>query len=244
MERPNTPPEQPDDEHRFTGPPAERLNPGELDFTGATPTYRALRETVEEAIEAAKRHGGEISNIGARAIARYLADYLGDQGTALHHFAVTANADFGPMSDELARVFSDRSLSVEAAEWANWLGTYIVRRAEELRGPSPANSITGQYRQETLDAIRELGPAFAAFLRLPDITEDNARDLFHESYVTSFADPSQLIADTIESLDLEQALADSDVDYFASIDPAKVLRLAREAYDVVAYQGRFYLFNK
>ncbi|MGY0386405.1 hypothetical protein ACWZJV_05480 [Nocardioides sp. WG-D5] len=241
MERPNTP-DQPDDQNRYSGPPAERLNPGEVDFTGANETYPALRVTIEDAIATAQEYGGEVSHIGARAISRYLADYEGPhRAPALHHFAVTASANFEQMSDELARVFSDRSISVEMYEWANWLGTYILRQAEKLRGPTPT---VETYSEDIQEAIRELGSAFAAFLRLPDVTEENARDLFHDAFAMSLDDPSQLIADTIETLELDQALDESEVGYFASIDPSKVLNLVRETYDIVAYQGRFYLFNK
>ncbi|MGK2896567.1 MAG: hypothetical protein ACSLEY_03140 [Candidatus Saccharimonadales bacterium] len=63
------------------------------------------------------------------------------------------------------------------------------------------------------------------------------RDLLHEFYAMSFDEPSQLIADTVESLGLDRELAESEAEYFASIDVGKVLTLAREVYDIVALPG-------
>lgn len=229
----------PGDHDPDRGPEIERLQPGEIDLTGMTPQDGDLLDVIGDALIEAQGSGGEVPEWGARALARYLANRHEGPPGALHHFAVTGRIDATAMFEELADLWavSERPRNIEAS--VNWLGTWLL--AEQRRQRAAAES---SYSETTQALIAEHGNAYAAFLTLPDVTEATAPQTFHEAFICSYDHIDQVVADAVEGLDLERELEESRIDHFASIDPAKVLRMTREAFDLVYYKGRWYRFDK
>ena len=239
MERPNLPERSGhDDERRSFGPPEERLAPGEIDLTGAIPQISDLIDVIGDAIVEAGPDG-EVPEWGARAIARLLANMQQAASTAMHQFAVTGRADLEQLGLELSDVWRTPNLPPLVNEAINRLGTYLLDIARKERVSTEA-----AYSDGTQALIAEHGPAYAAFLRLPDITEENAPDLFLDACAGHYASLDELIEDIVTSLELRQLLEEASLDYFADIDPAKVLSMARETYDIVHYGKRYYCFYK
>lgn len=221
-------------------PEAERLGPGEIDLTGAVQQNEDLRDVINDAI-IETRDETELPDWGARTVARYLANnhQPRDFSSALHRFAATDHADFDSMAAELAELWNGE-LPEDVSGWIDRLGTYIVARTRAGYGTVPELA----YRPETRAAIEEFGPAYAAFLRLPDVTESNARDLFHESYYDSFDSLDEIAQHVADTHEVWQLLEDASLSHLASPDPKLLLALARQRWDIVAHDGRFYLFDK
>jgi hypothetical protein len=230
-------PEQPDNLPERQ-PDHERLPDYEIDLTGAIDQTDALIDVIGDAIVEAGETG-EVPEWGARAMARYLANLQREGMTALHHFAVTGRVDFDRISVELADLWRQQGLPHLTVETINRLGTYLIaehRKAEQAAAP--------HYLPATIERIQELGPAYAAFLQLPDVTEATDVAAFHDAFVCSYDSLDALVEDTVETLELRQLLEEAVLDHIASVDPAKVLRMARECWDVVHHDGRYYLFDK
>jgi hypothetical protein len=238
MERPDFP-ELPDDDRTRHQPDHARLPPDELDLTGSVDQAKHLNDVITDALIEAKSSGGEIPEWGARDIARLLANHQQSTTSNLHHFAVTGRSQFTDLHAELSALYNDPDVVDFARDCINWLGTYLL--AAERREDRDALS---SYSARIQEAIKEKGPALAAYLKLPDITEDNALDTFDEHYQACYATPAGLIEDMIDTLGLERELADSGVDHFASVDPDKVMHRIRDAWDIVRYDDKFYLFEK
>lgn len=239
MERPNLPEGSgDDDERRPVGPPEERLAPGEIDLTGVVAQVSDLIDVIGDAIVEAGPDG-EVPEWGARTIARLLANMQESASTAMHQFAVTGRADLEQLGLELSDLWRTPNLPPLANEAINRLGTYLLDIARKERAASEYG-----YSDATKTRIAEHGPTYAAFLRLPDITEDNAPGIFFDAQAGSYASLDALINDVVETLELRQLLEEASLDHFADIDPAKVLRMARETYDIVRYDGRYYCFYK
>ncbi|HEU5156154.1 MAG TPA: hypothetical protein VFU43_04100 [Streptosporangiaceae bacterium] len=131
-------PHNPEDREPDNSHP-EDLEAGEIDLTGAVQQDEVLRDVIRDALAEAEAAGGELSEWGARAIARTFANTLGVPG-ALHQFAATGrigNRDH--LLEELAAV--NIGASEERHEWTNALGTYITNlpdnasSAEQPAGP-------------------------------------------------------------------------------------------------------------
>lgn len=226
------------DEAWFYGPPREQLAAGEIDMTGVVPQPDDLRYVIGDAITEAEASGGEVSEWGARAMARQLANFQATLTSALHHFAVTGRADLPRMRDELAELWVVPHLSEHLKTCINWLGTYLVAIGRDPRQPKGP-----EFKDALLEATRLHDLAFAAFLTLPDINETNAADLFATLFVGAYDTVQMLVDDVIQMLGLRQRLTTAMVDHIGEIDPAKVLNLARQTWHVVEHEGRFYLFE-
>lgn len=217
------------------GPPAERLDEGEIDLTGATRQDEDLADVIGDAIHEATQAESEVPDWGARAIARYLANRQGSFSSAVHQFAATGNADLRRVGDEIVALWNAPETTDRTREWINWLGTYVVRQINY----APPEDATPEIRA----AVAEHGQAFLAFLRLPDVTQANAVDLFAGAYVGSYPSVRALVADLVDTLGVE-TLADIGAVDEGRIDPTVALRRAREVWDIVELGGRYYLFNK
>lgn len=189
---------------------------------------------------------GEVPDWGARAMARYLATILGEPGSALNDFAGTAQIDYRRLDAELATLWQEHAETELTSEVINRLGTYLIaarRGTGQSLPPQPNGSQPG--RSETLQRlIAEHGPAFEAFLKLPDVTEETAASSFFESYYGSFAALDAVVQHLIDDLDLWQQLEDAGLAHLASPDPDRLLYLARQRWDIIAHHGHFYLFEK
>lgn len=218
------------------GPEPERLEEGEIDLTGATRQDEALADVIGDAIHEAEQQGEEVPEWGARAIARYLANQQDSLTSALHTFAATGQGDLQAAIAELATLWTGELLSQPARGWLNWLGTYLVRRIND----TPTHDASPEIRA----AIAEHGHAFVAFLRLPDVTEANAVELFANAYVGSYASIDDLAADVRNTLGDDALREVGALDAAGHTDSVHLLGMARDVWDIVEWQGRYYLFEK
>lgn len=208
-------------------PEQERLEPGEIDLTGAARQDNDLRDVIGDAIVEAQAHNGEVPEWGARVIARYLANRQHTPSSALDQFARSGRADKQVIGYELHQIWNDPNADPQGKEWTNWLGTYLIN------APDDPEKIIGTDRPDHIKrAVERQGPAFAALLTLPDVTYDNALHLFDNAYLGSYDTREAIVDDTINTLGLEDA------------DETEVLQMAQEAFDIVAYVGRYYVFAK
>lgn len=172
--------DEPTPDHEL-GPDRERLEPWEIDLTGAVPQDDSQRDVITDAIGEAQGTGGEVPEWGARTIARFLANRIGGH-SHLHQFAVTGGAEPDQISAELAELYSAATTSEEEREWINCLGTYLINRAPtppaipEHGPPEPATvevPITGSALEKVTHYLRH---AFTeADARGEAITADDAR---------------------------------------------------------------------
>jgi len=131
------------------GPDAERLQPGEIDFTGAVPQRQDMLDLIGDAFTEQQASGGEIPDWGARAIARILADGL-EPGSALHQFAVTGRADPDAISKETIPIYAAPDTPAEVKRWIDYLGTFLLHQDDQneveaaaiTTGAEPYQSIT------------------------------------------------------------------------------------------------------
>ncbi|WP_255784537.1 hypothetical protein [Mycobacteroides abscessus] len=217
-------------------PDRERVRGGELDLTGVVDQPRVLERFIRRAIAEAK--GGEIPPWGARVMARHLANLLSDRASALHHFAVTGRIAVEPITIELGKLL-DAPHSAFTMEVIAQLGTYLLgaRQRHEKRREAA-------YSDHLRALIAELGPAFAAFLTLPDITEADAREHFENVYYGVFANVEDIAHDVADGLEVQRRIDDAGLSDVASPDTDLLLELAARRWDIVQYQNRFYLFEK
>lgn len=218
-------------------PHHERLADHEIDLTGSVEQTDSLVDVIGDAIVEAGPDG-EVPEWGARAIARLLANTHDTEPSALHHFAATGQVLDLRIVEELSTHLDRPTLTRFEHEIIGRLGTYLLAMARRERQVAET-----RYSEATRALIAERGPAYAAFLQLRDISEENAPDLFFEAHAGSFDDLDDVIDRVIDDLGLEEHLLDAPVDCL-SIDRIKVLRLARERWDIVPYSGHYYIFEK
>jgi hypothetical protein len=173
------PPRSPDEEPH--GPEHDRLDPGEIDLTGATRQDDNLADVIGDAIGEAESGSGEVPDWGARTLARALANERDDPlSGALHHFAVTGRTDPEAIARELADLYQ-ATTDEQIREWINWLGTYVMRLPDE---PAPTHRAgePGETAPDLAAAPEAFGThlrhAFAeADVRGEAITAETTRDL-------------------------------------------------------------------
>jgi|GEM_PF-1723783 len=88
----------------------------------------ALMDAILSGIETAREHRVDITEHTARAIARAIANALGDNGRALDAFARTGSGRHALLSDEYLDVYNDPTTPAQVHTWIDWLGTYLVTR--------------------------------------------------------------------------------------------------------------------
>lgn len=173
--------DEPTPEHEL-GPERERLEPWEIDLTGAVTQDDSLRDVINDAILEAQGTGGEVPEWGARTIARYLANQVGGHDSHLHQFAVTGHAEPDQISRELAELYNADSTSEEERGWIDWLGTYLLNRPatptaageRELADPAASDvPITGSALEKVTHYLRHVFTE--ADSRGDAITADDAR---------------------------------------------------------------------
>ena len=242
-------------------PEPEKLEPGEIDLTGAIRQEDALRDVIGDALTEAESSGGEIPDWGARAIARALANRLDDPSSALHHFAVTGRANQELLARELAEIYTNVPTE-EEREWVNRLGTYVINLPSETdlteqmdagTQTQPVPTAEAQVQPDNpqiAEGLHQHGDAFRAYLQLPDIdpNRDDLLQTFHECYVGTFVSMDALLNELTEISDWERAIAEVSnhwgIDGLVSLDRAKVERVARATWDIVESAGRFHVFSK
>ena len=140
----------------------------------------SLVEVIRDAITEAGQDG-EVPEWGARAMARFLANVQDAGPTALHQFAVTGRIDTDRIAQELTELWRSGDMTRLQVEAIDRLGSYLIDVAHRERKAMEEN-----YSEATRALIVERGPAYAAFLYLPDVTEQSAPDLFYEASAGSF----------------------------------------------------------
>jgi hypothetical protein len=88
----------------------------------------ALVDTIEGGIDDARERRGDITEHTARAIARVVANALGDEGRYLDTFARTGSGDYTLLSEEYLDIYRDPTAPAQVRAWIDWLGTYLVMR--------------------------------------------------------------------------------------------------------------------
>jgi hypothetical protein len=245
------------------GPEPERLFAGEVDLTGATPQPDVLRDVIGDAITEAENGG--LPDWGARVIARALANRQRSFG-ALHQFAATGRIDRAAMARQLVEIYASTSADDdETREWINWLGSYVVNLVEPESDTSeerPAASVDGDQRAETCgdagnatteaaltQGIRVHGDAFRAFLQL-DGRRDDEEPLhtFNQCYVGAYASMDNLLRELTPVGECEEVVAYVTkvlgFEGLMAIDWAGIEYAARQAWDIVSYGGKLYVFAK
>lgn len=221
-------------------PDREQVPDNELDLTGSVEQPGTLIDVIFKAISDADA-ADQIPEWGARTMARYLANLLPDTTSALHHFAVTGRPDHHILRRELADL-RDASRSRFTGIVISWLASYLQAQYHQ-------QVIEARYPEHLRALISELGPAFAAFLTLPDIkpstiTEADAREHFGNVYYTSFRAVDEIVADVVDGLDVQRRIDAAGLADVASPDPVRLMKLADQRWDIVPYNGRYYLFEK
>lgn len=159
------------------GPDREQLGPDEIDLTGSVPQDHSLRDVIGDAIAEARASGGEVPEWGARAIARYFANRIGDLGSSLHHFAVTGRTRADRMSVELAGLYNTPTTSAEERDWIDRLSTYVINHPTQApttdSPPADDAPVTGSALEKVSHYLRE---AFrAADARGEAVSTEDAR---------------------------------------------------------------------
>lgn len=88
----------------------------------------ALVDAIESGIDVARERRSDITEHTARAIARAIANALGDNGRTLDEFARTGSGRNASLSEEYLEVYNDPTTPAQVRTWIDWLGTYLVMR--------------------------------------------------------------------------------------------------------------------
>jgi hypothetical protein len=109
---------------------------------GKPETAEALVEAIEAGIDAARKRLGDITEHAARAIARVIANALGDEGHTLDAFARTGSGSYALLSEEYLEIYNHPTTPAQIRTWIDWLGTYLVMRdfpdtSRQFMGRSP-----------------------------------------------------------------------------------------------------------
>jgi len=108
---------------------AELPEPGNPNLEADKPENGdALVDAIESGIDVARERRDDITEHTARAIARAVANALGDYGPSLDTFARTGSGSYDSLSEELLEVYHDPTTPALVRTWIDWLGTYLVMR--------------------------------------------------------------------------------------------------------------------
>lgn len=197
---------------------------------------------LDESFRQADEAGHSIGTDDARAIATLIAGLL-PSDSALRAFADTGATDVSRMRSEIdgltARVLQTPQIR---AAWLPRLSAYLDDH--EPAQPSPALSA------EAEEGISTYGNAFRAYLELPDVDPGSGEVLttFHANYVGSFIDTTDLLERLTElpmwRTKVQEAAAELGIEDFVTIDLAALERQVRDVWDIVAYSGTIYAFEK
>lgn len=218
-------------------PAHDRLHDYEIDLTGVVEQTESLITVIGDAIIEAG-DDNEVPDWGARVMARFLANRLVEPNSALHHFAVTGHAAYDRIGNELADLWM-ASRDDFTSEVINRLGTYLVNERQQVQIKRQVN-----YSEHVRERIHELGPAFAAFLTLPDVDPVSAEESFHQCYYGSCSSLLDIIAMVADGLEIWARIDEAMLTDLVSPDPRQLLLLAVERWDIVALGGTYYLFEK
>lgn len=128
---------------------------------------------------------------------------------------------------------------------------FAVETSDVRTEPTLSTEVEAQPGNPQIEhGIREYGDAFRAYLELPDVDLNRADLLhtFHEFYIGTFASMEVLIDELTEIRDCVAAMnnvaASWGFDEMASLDSAKVEKVARETWDIVEIDRKLYASDK
>jgi hypothetical protein len=192
-----------------------------------------------DALDTVRETGEELPTQLARIAARYLSR-LAPWSVDLAGFAETGVLKHEAVAVELSELWRTPQLSPLANELISRLCAYVIRDANDRESDAEQPDYT-PFQQLCIDTF---GPSFAAFLSLPEVPEDDAIFTYHESYLGMYQSLNALVEGVVESVGLRALFEEAEVADFASIDPVKVLHRARETWDIVQQDGRYYIFDR
>jgi hypothetical protein len=230
-------------------PERERLDPGEIDLTGAVRQDGALRDVIGDALVEMQSSGGTLPDWGARVIARVLANRQETQASALHHFAVTGKAELSSIAPELESLRG--SDNRETADLASLLGDYLVRQAAAEQEASLSSATESDAGESPIDqGIRLHGSAFQAYLQLPD-TDPRASDLvarFQNLYIGSFDSMHHLIYALTDAKrgmeEISKTAEEWGLDEFVTLNETAMAEAVRATWDIIQAGGKLHVFTK
>jgi len=246
----------PETQHQDHGPKeSDRSTPERADIPGLTDQPVELATVIGDALVEADTTGGELPDWGARAIARSLADHHDGPTPALSRLAETGDGTLEAIGDEVRPIYNQPGISPDVKRQIDYLLTYLLDRerptATTPGSPTePLATTEVTLSPQALEGVREHGDAFRAFLTLPDTKPDDPGllDSFHEFYVGRFTTMDQLL----DSL-TEIALWEREIDALAerhgipgyiSLDLEAIKDHVRNTWDIVAYHGALFVFDK
>ena len=171
-------------------------------------------------------------------MARYLANRLSEPNSALHHYAVTGRIDYESLGREMADLWLGPRDDF-TSEVISRLGTYLLAKRHTATLQKQQD-----YSPEVRERIRELGPAYAAFLTLHDVDPETAETTFHECYYGSMGSLGEIVEAVADGMEVWRLIDEASLGHLVSPDPHRLLLLATERWDIVSYQNRYYLFEK
>lgn len=208
-----------------------------------------LANIIGDAFDEADASGGELTEWGARAIARSLADQYNEPNPVLERFADTGESDLEAISREAMPIYNQPSCSAWMKQQIDYLLTFLLDRARST--PAESKDTSEQtLSPQAIEGINQHGDAFRAFLELPDINQNdpNLLDSFHEFFVGRFASIDHLLDSLTEIALWEReidALADRHgIPGYISLDMEAIKAHVRDTWDIVSYRGALYAFEK
>lgn len=212
-----------------------------------------LNAIIGEAFDEADASGGELTEWGARAIARSLAEQRDEPSPALKSFATTGEGDLEALSLEAMPIHNQPGCSTWVKQQVDYLLTFLLERA---RPPATHAMLTAESAAPTeampspqaIEGINQHGDAFRAFLTLPDIKPDDpgVLDSFHECFVGRFASMDEILQSLTE-IDMWQAEADALGDHLGIpvyLDHQFIAAHLRDTWDIVRFGSARYVFEK
>lgn len=229
--------------------PPQTQPPGEL------PTQRGRLEKVSAYLRikfaGADARGEAISEEDAQILAFALASLPERPDSELERYAHTGDADPTAMFEESEQLKSREWKSrVDIPDWIERFQRHLATRTDLDRQAKPSTAVAPADNPQVAEGLREHGDAFRAFLHLPDL-DPNRRDLldaFREFYDGVYASMSDLIDARTEIRACMEAAKDVaerwGFEDLITFDQAKLETRTREVWDIIEFDGRFYVFQK
>lgn len=199
--------------------------------------------------------GEIIDTTDARSLATVLSMFF-DPGSELARFADTGDANPVLLSQECQAVRRFTEHVPGADTWVTRFEQHLASRSDlgrqpqrpgqigrSARGDVPAENLetpTEQANPQVIQGIREHGPAFEAFLTLPDIQpgQDDLLRAFHNCYMGVYDAMDALVRDLTDGV-----IGDEEQVRWAA-EGVAAEELVRAAWDIVELGGKLYVFSK
>jgi len=210
---------------------------------------------IREAFAEAEDSGGELPEWGARAIAQSLVDQQDEPTPALRDFAESGEGDLEAISREAMPIYNQAGCSPWVKRQIDYLLTFLLDRGRPAATAAPKDTGTSEIAEEHLsvqaaEGIYQHGDAFRAFLELKDVDEDdpNLLDNFREFYIGRFTTFDQLMSSLTDldmwTREINAVAEELGIPGYVMLDMAALETHTLETWDIVTYNGAFYVFDK